>query len=130
VEHPAELKYSKTHEWVRLEGNLATIGITDYAQSELGDIVYCDLPDIGRTIHAEEVFGSVESVKAVTDLYSPLTGDVTEVNEEAIDSPEIINEEPYSSGWMIIVKLEDPSEMDALMSAEEYEEFIENLTQA
>ncbi|HET6387619.1 MAG TPA: glycine cleavage system protein GcvH [Armatimonadota bacterium] len=130
MEHPAELKYSKTHEWVRLEGNLATIGITDYAQSELGDIVYCDLPDIGRTIHAEEVFGSVESVKAVTDLYSPLTGDVTEVNEEAIDSPEIINEEPYSSGWMIIVKLEDPSEMDALMSAEEYEEFIENLTQA
>ena len=126
MEFPAELKYSKSHEWIRLDSNLATIGITDYAQGELGDIVYCDLPEVGRTIHHEEVFGSVESVKAVSDLYSPLTGEVTEINEEAIDSPEIINEEPYGSGWMIIVKVEDMNEYESLLSAEQYEEFIAN----
>lgn len=124
MEHPAELKYSKSHEWVRLDGNLATIGITDYAQNELGDIVYCDLPEVGRTIHHEEVFGSVESVKAVSDLFSPVTGEVTEINEEAIDSPELINEDPYTSGWMMIIALEDMHEVDALLTADQYEEFI------
>jgi glycine cleavage system H protein len=126
MEHPADLKYNKTHQWLRLDGNLATIGITDYAQSELGDIVYCDLPDIGRMIHQDEVFGSLESVKAVSDIYSPVTGEVTEINEEAIDSPEIINEEPYATGWLIIVKLEDMHELDTLMSADEYEEMLAN----
>ncbi|MDQ2730842.1 MAG: glycine cleavage system protein GcvH [Armatimonadota bacterium] len=124
MEHPAELKYSKSHEWVRLDGNLATIGITDYAQNELGDIVYCDLPEVGRTIHHEEVFGSVESVKAVSDLYSPVTGEVTEINEEAIDSPELINEDPYTSGWMMIIALEDMHDVEALLTAEQYDEFI------
>lgn len=126
MEHPTELKYSKSHEWVRMEGNLATIGITDFAQGELGDIVYCDLPEVGRTIHQDEVFGSLESVKAVSDLYSPVTGEVTEINEEAIDSPETINEDPYTSGWLMIVELEDLSEVDGLMSAEQYEELVQN----
>ena len=126
MEHPTELKYSKSHEWVRMEGNLATIGITDFAQSELGDIVYCDLPDVGRTIHQDEVFGSLESVKAVSDLYSPVTGEVTEINEEAIDSPETINEDPYTSGWLMIVELEDLSEIDGLLTAEQYEELVQN----
>jgi len=109
-----------------MEGNLATIGITDFAQSELGDIVYCDLPDVGRTIHQDEVFGSLESVKAVSDLYSPVTGEVTEINEEAIDSPETINEDPYTSGWLMIVELEDLSEIDGLLTAEQYEELVQN----
>ena len=126
MEHPADLKYSKSHEWVRLDGNLVTVGITDYAQNELGDIVYADLPEVGQTIHQDEVFGSVESVKAVSDLFSPVTGEVTEINEEAIDSPEIINEDPYTSGWLMILKLEDMSEMDGLLEAKAYEELIAN----
>jgi glycine cleavage system H protein len=126
VEFPADLRYSRSHEWVRVDGNLASIGITDYAQAELGDIVYCDLPEIGRTIHQDEVFGSIESVKAVSDLSSPLTGEVTEINEEVIDTPETINEEPYAAGWLMIVSMEDPQEVDSLLTADQYEEFVKS----
>ncbi|MCA1595446.1 MAG: glycine cleavage system protein GcvH [Chloroflexi bacterium] len=126
MEHPVELKYSKSHEWVRLDGDLATVGITDYAQNELGDIVYCDLPEVGATIHTDEEFGSLESVKAVSPLISPITGEVTEINEDAIDSPEVINEDPYTAGWMIIVRLDDPAEVEGLMSADQYAEMIKN----
>lgn len=122
-----DLKYSSTHEWVRVDGDLATIGITEYAQSELGEIVYVELPKAGITINAGDVFGVVESVKTVSDLVSPVSGEIVEVNEDLPDSPEMINEDPYNSGWLIIVKLADPSELDSLMNAIEYEEFVQGL---
>lgn len=123
--NPDDLKYSKSHEWVRVEDGLATIGITDYAQEELGDIVNAELPQVGVTLHAGSPFGSVDSVKAVSDLMSPVSGEVVEVNEDLEGSPELINEEPYGTGWMIIVKLDDPSEVGELMTSDEYERFIE-----
>jgi len=120
--HPKELRYSPTDEWVRVEGDRATIGITDYAQHELGDVVYLDLPEVGRRVQADDLFGTVESVKAVADLISPVTGEVVEVNEPLADTPEEVNRDPYGSAWMLVVKLDDPSEVDGLMSAEQYEE--------
>ena len=123
---PPELKYSKSHEWVRVEDDLATIGITDYAQDQLGDVVYIELPDAGRTIHQDEEFGSVESVKAVSPLIAPVGGEVVEVNEQLVDAPETVNEEPYTSGWMVIVRLEDPSEVKDLLTAEQYQAFCES----
>lgn len=122
---PTDIKYSKSHEWVRVEGDLATIGITDYAQEQLGEVVYIDLPQTGRIIHQDESFGSVESVKTVSDLIAPVSGEIVEVNEELVDSPETVNEDPYTAGWMIIVRMEDPSELKDLLSAEEYQAFIE-----
>lgn len=122
---PPDLKYSKSHEWVRVEGQLATIGITDYAQEQLGDIVYIDLPDTGRIIHQDETFGSVESVKAVSELFSPVSGEIVEVNDELADAPETANEDPYTAGWLIIVRMEDTSELKDLLSAGEYETFLE-----
>lgn len=122
---PPDLKYSKSHEWVRVEGQLATIGITDYAQEQLGDIVYIDLPDTGRIIHQDETFGSVESVKAVSELFSPVSGEIVEVNDELADAPETVNEDPYTAGWLIIVRMEDTSELKDLLSASEYETFLE-----
>lgn len=117
---PADLRYSKSHEWVRLEGDIATIGITDFAQSELGDVVYVDLPAVGRSLTLDETFGSVESVKTVSDLYAPVAGTVVEVNELLGGQSELINTDPYGQGYVIKVKLEDPSSFEALLSAEDY----------
>ncbi len=126
MDFPAELKYSRSHEWVRLgDDDLATLGISDFAQDQLGDVVYIELPEVGRTLHAEQAFGSIESVKAVSELVSPLSGEVVEVNEELVDSPEIVNEDPYGSGWMIIIRLEDKSELKELLAAENYQAFVE-----
>ncbi|MDO8682855.1 MAG: glycine cleavage system protein GcvH [Armatimonadota bacterium] len=123
--YPEDYRYSKTHEWVSKHDNLATIGITDYAQLQLGDIVHLELPDVGAPVVAGAIFGSVDSVKAVSDLLSPVSGEVVEVNEDLTESPELINEEPHTAGWMIIVRIDDPSELDDMMSAEQYEEFVE-----
>jgi glycine cleavage system H protein len=121
---PSDLKYSREHEWVRVEGNLATIGITDYAQEELGDIVNVELPDEGDEIHKDEAFGAVESVKASSEVFSPVSGKIVEVNEPLLDAPEMINEDPYDEGWMVKVELNDSSELDELMDATAYEQYI------
>ena len=123
---PADVKYSRSHEWVRIEEDLATIGITDYAQDQLGDVVYIELPDVGRTLHQDESFGSVESVKAVSDLIAAVSGEIVEINEQLVDAPETVNEEPYTAGWMVIVRLEDPSEVGDLLDAEQYRAFVES----
>lgn len=120
----AELKYSKEHEWVKIEGNQATIGITDHAQESLGDIVFLELPEVGDTFEADDTFGVVESVKAASDLYTPLSGKVLEINEALLDSPEAINEEPYNA-WMMIIELSNPAEEKRLLTKEQYEEFLE-----
>jgi glycine cleavage system H protein len=121
---PSDLKYSREHEWIRVEGNLATIGITDYAQEELGDIVNVELPDEGDEIHKDEAFGAVESVKASSEVFSPVSGKIVEVNEPLMDAPEMINEDPYDEGWMVKVELSDSSELDELMDAAAYEQYI------
>ena len=118
-----ELKYSKSHEWVKLDGGTAVVGLTDFAQSELGDLVFVNLPEVGDTVEAGEVFGDVESVKAVSDVYSPVTGEVTEINEELLDSPELINDNAYED-WFIKVK--DVSATEELLTAEEYKAFVES----
>ncbi|QIN80550.1 glycine cleavage system protein GcvH [Rubrobacter marinus] len=120
---PGELQYTKTHEWVRIEGETATVGITEHAQDELGDVVFVELPETGRTLDAGEAFGAVESVKAVSDLYAPLAGEVVEVNDALGDSPEKINEDPYGDGW--ILKLRVSGEGD-LLSAEDYDKLLED----
>lgn len=117
---PNDLKYTKSHEWVRVDGDIATVGITDHAQSELGDIVFVDLPNVGRAIGAEETFGTVESVKTVSDIYSPLSGEVVEVNETLGAQSELVNSDPYGGGWLVKIKLSDPSSADSLMSPEGY----------
>lgn len=122
MNHPEGLRYSRTHEWVRVESDTATIGITDFAQNELGDIVYLELPEVGRTLQREDVFGTVESVKAVSDLYAPVSGEVTAVNEPLIESPEEINTDPYERGWMIRVRIADPAELNDLLNAADYEQ--------
>jgi len=122
---PADSRYAKTHEYVHLEGDVATIGITDYAQKELGDVVFVELPTVGSQLEAADELGSIESVKAVSELFAPVTGEVVEVNEALKEKPELVNTDPYGDGWMIKVKLSDPSEFDELMSAEEYEEYVE-----
>jgi len=125
--NPRDCKYSKEHEWVRLEGGLATVGITDYAQDQLGDIVYVELPPLGEILTQFEPFGVVESVKAASDLYAPLSGEALEANEELSDHPEFVNEDPYGQGWMIKIEPSDASELDNLLTAEEYEEHLEGL---
>ncbi|WP_188454038.1 glycine cleavage system protein GcvH [Virgibacillus oceani] len=119
---PKDLLYSEEHEWVKKEGDKVRIGITDFAQSELGDIVFVELPEVGDDIEADEPFGSVESVKTVSELYAPISGKVVEVNEELEDSPEFVNESPYENAWMIVVEPSNDSEFDELLSAEKYEE--------
>ncbi|TWI60073.1 glycine cleavage system protein GcvH [Halalkalibacter nanhaiisediminis] len=121
---PKELKYSEEHEWVKVEGDKVRIGITDFAQSELGDIVFVELPEVGDEIEADEPFGSVESVKTVSELYAPISGKVVEVNEELDDSPEFVNESPYEKAWMIVVEPANADDVNNLMSAEQYEEMI------
>ncbi len=121
---PENVKYSTDHEWVRVEGNVAFIGITDFAQEELGDIVFIDITTEGETVEKGEVFGSVEAVKTVSDLMMPVTGEVLEVNEELEDAPELVNKEPFEGGWIIKISIQNPEELDALMSAAEYKEFI------
>ena len=121
---PAELKYTKDHEWIRVEGDMVTVGITDFAQGELGDIVYVEIETEDEELDAEEVFGSVEAVKTVSDLFMPISGTVAEVNEELEDSPELVNSDPYGEGWMIKIKVSDASELDALLSADEYKELV------
>src|SRR5690348_4609118 len=126
LNHPKELKYSKSDEWVRIEGDEAVVGITDYAQDQLGDIVYIELAtDVGKTIEHDSKFGDVESVKATSELLSPVSGEVTRVNEALKDTPELVNDTPYGEGWMFAVKLSDPSQLDKLMSAEEYLKYLE-----
>lgn len=122
---PADLKYSATHEWVRVEGDLAIVGITDHAQSELGDIVYLELPEPGRLLAADDLFGTVESVKAVSDLYSPVSGEVVEANTAIAEATETVNQDPYGAGWLIKVRLSDPAELAKLLSAEAYQNLIE-----
>ncbi|HEY7535128.1 MAG TPA: glycine cleavage system protein GcvH [Thermodesulfobacteriota bacterium] len=125
VEIPEVLKYTKEHEWIRVEDDLAIIGITDYAQDALGEVVYIELPSEGDEITKGEPFGAVESTKSVSDLYAPISGEVVEVNETLLDSPEAINEDPYGEGWMVRVKLYDLGELEDLMDSDEYSDFIE-----
>ncbi len=117
---PAELRYTKSDEWVRVEGDVATIGITDYAQSELGDIVFLELPEVGRYLQTDEAFGAVESVKAASDLYAPVEGEVIEVNHALQSALEQVNQDPYGAGWMIKIRMKDPSQVNSLMTADEY----------
>lgn len=124
MEFPKNLRYSEEHEWVRVEGNKAYIGITSFAQSELGDIVFVELPEVGATIQQDEPFGSVESVKTVSELYAPVTGKVVEVNGELEDAPELVNSSPYEQAWMIVVELSDTAELDKLMDADKYESMV------
>jgi glycine cleavage system H protein len=121
---PSELKYDKEHEWVRLEDDSAVIGISYFAQDQLGEVVYVDLPAVGDSVVAGDTFGEIESVKSVSDLFSPVTGEVVEINDALGDAPETVNQDVYGDGWLIKVKLSDASEVDAMMSAAEYEAFI------
>lgn len=123
---PSDLKYTKSHEWVRVEGDVATIGLADHAQSELGDITYLELPEVGDTVTAGEPLGVVESVKAASDIYAPIGGEVVERNENAVNSPELVNQSPYGDAWLIKVKVGDASELDALMDAAAYDEFLQS----
>ncbi|MCF7568373.1 glycine cleavage system protein GcvH [Sabulilitoribacter arenilitoris] len=121
---PSELKYTKDHEWISIEGDIATIGITDFAQSELGDIVYVEVETVDETLDAEEVFGTVEAVKTVSDLFLPLSGEIIEFNEALEDEPEKVNSDPYGDGWMIKLKCSDLSQVENLMSADDYKALI------
>jgi glycine cleavage system H protein len=124
MEFPAGLRYTKEHEWIRVEGNQAYVGITDYAQQELGDVVYVELPQAGDAVRYMEPFGVVESVKAVSDLFAPVTGAVKQVNEELFNRPELVNNDPYGQGWMLLVEVGDPSQLETLMTAEQYEAYL------
>jgi len=120
---PDDLHYSKDHEWVRVDGNVAIVGITDYAQDSLGDVVYVELPKVGDDFAANESFGSVESVKAVSEVFSPVSGEIVGTNEALADSPEKVNQDPYGEGWMIRVQMSNPGEVDSMLTAAEYEDF-------
>ncbi|RKX64632.1 glycine cleavage system protein GcvH [candidate division TA06 bacterium] len=122
---PKELKYTKSHEWVKIEGDIATEGISDFAQEELSDIVYLELPEIGTKVEAGKAFGTIEAVKAVSDLVAAVSGEIVEVNEELVNAPETINSDPYGAGWIIKVKMSNPDEANSLLSAEEYEKFVQ-----
>lgn len=121
---PAELKYTKDHEWIRIEGDVATIGITDFAQGELGDIVYVEIETVGETVEKEAVFGTVEAVKTVSDLFMPITGEILELNAKLEGEPELVNKDPYGEGWMVKVKVADPSQIEELLSADAYNAVI------
>ena len=119
---PTNFRYSKEHEWIAMDGDTGTIGITNFAQNELGDIVYVELPEVGKQVKVGEVFGTVESVKAVSELYSPVSGEITEVNQALLDAPEVVNQDAHGEGWICKIRLADPSELSALMDAAAYEE--------
>jgi glycine cleavage system H protein len=121
---PADLKYTKEHEWVRVEDGVGTVGITDYAQDQLGDIVFVDLPDAGAKVSQMKKFGEIESVKAVSELYSPVTGEVEELNPTLAENPQLVNDDPYGEGWMLRVRLGELAEIEKLLSAQEYDDFI------
>lgn len=121
---PQSLKYTEDHEWIKIDGDIATVGITDFAQNELGDIVYVEIETEGEEIDKGEVFGTVEAVKTVSDLFMPISGEVVEVNEELEGSPEIVNEDPYEKGWMIKIKVSNTSELDDLLSSDQYKEVV------
>jgi glycine cleavage system H protein len=122
---PDDCKYTKEHEWIRVDGEKGTVGITDYAQKQLGDVVYVELPEVGSKVGAMEVFGTIESVKAVSELFSPVAGEVVEVNQKVVDTPELVNSDPHGDAWLIVVKIEDPSAIDALMGAAQYQEYLD-----
>ena len=122
---PEDNRYARSHEYVHVEGDIGTIGITEYAQKELGDVVFVELPQVGAQMEMGDELGSIESVKAVSELFAPVGGEVVEVNEALADKPELVNTDPWGDGWMIRIKLADPTEVDELMSAEEYEEFVQ-----
>jgi len=121
---PENLVYSSEHEWCRVEGDMVVIGITDFAQGELGDVVFIELPDTGSSTVTGEEFGTIEAVKAVAELYAPLNGEVMEINDAVVDSPELVNEDPYGNGWMIKIRMSDPTELNELLSAEAYGELV------
>ena len=121
---PAELRYTKDHEWIRLDGNIATIGITDYAQDQLGDIVYVEIKELGKTLNAEDIFGTVEAVKTVSDLFLPVAGTLTEQNPVLVQKPELVNTDPYGEGWMIKMTVTDPSSINELLDAEAYKALV------
>lgn len=120
---PVDLKFSKSHEWVGVEGDIATVGISDHAQAELGDVTYLDLPEPGRMLTQNTQFGEVESVKAVSELYSPISGEVIETNSEILNSTEVVNEDPYGKGWLIKIRFSEPAQLESLMNSKDYEEF-------
>src|SRR5207302_5737811 len=122
---PEDSRYAKSHEYVHVEGDVGTIGITEYAQKELGDVVFVELPQVGTQIELGDEMGSIESVKAVSELFSPVSGEVVEINEALAEKPELVNTDPYGDGWMIRIRISDPTELDDLMNAEEYEEYCE-----
>jgi glycine cleavage system H protein len=121
---PDNLKYTKDHEWIRVEGDTGTVGITDYAQGELGDVVFVELPAIGKVLKAHDTFGTIEAVKAVSDLYAPVSGSITEINKDLEKTPEIVNKDPYNAGWMVKVKLANPAELASLLDAAAYKALI------
>ena len=125
MEFPEEFKYTEEHEWVQVEGDIVTVGITDFAQDALGDIVFVELPEVGYQAEAGKTFGVVESVKAVSDIYSPVSGEVVEINEELPDTPELVNSSPYEGAWMLKIKLTNPAELDEMLDADAYQAFVE-----
>ena len=122
--NPQDLHYTRSHEWVRIDGDVGTVGITDYAQKELGEIVYLELPEVGHMFNSEDEFGTVESVKAVSELFTPLSGEVIEINKGAVAEPGIVNDDPFGDGWLIKLKLSTDEEVKKLLSAQQYEEFV------
>lgn len=126
--YPEELKYTKEHEWARVEGDRARVGITDYAQGELGDVVFVELPKVGARLRQMQAFGVVESVKAVSDLFAPLSGEVVEVNAALAERPELVNQDPYGAGWMIVIALADPKELDNLLDSRQYQQYLSEST--
>jgi glycine cleavage system H protein len=125
--YPDDFRYSKDHEWLKVEGDKGTVGITEFAQKQLGDVVYVELPQSGAVLEFHQSLGVIESVKAVSDVYSPLSGEVIEINEQLMESPELVNEDPHGKGWIVRIKIKDESEVEKLMSASEYEKFLEGL---
>jgi len=123
--YPDEYRYSKEHEWIKIDGDQGTVGITDFAQQQLGDVVFVELPEAGSSFAAAEVFGNIESVKAVSELFLPVSGEILEVNQAAVDSPEMINKDPHGEAWLVVVKLTNPTELDGLLSVEDYQKYVE-----
>jgi glycine cleavage system H protein len=121
---PADLKYTKDHEWIRVNGNEAIVGVTDFAQSQLGDVVFIEIETLGETLDKEEVFGTIEAVKTVSDMFMPVSGEIVAINDKLADTPELVNKDPYGDGWMIKIKVADPSQLNDLLSAEQYKGIV------